>query len=151
MRHAVRALGFSTLLLVVLTHARADHVLLLVDNAPADGLVVSTADLTGAARWCKLDAVAPEGIRAVAVVDGREVPFHFVPAADYDPRERIAGTVIVQLPETSDGRLRLEFTSAEKPRAEPWDGTVATPAYVVKHDAKKLGGLPSTITFPKTG
>ena len=151
MPYTIRAFRLSLLLLGLVSYARADQVLLLVDQAPADGLVVSAVDLTGAARWCKVDSVAPEGIRAFALSDDREVPFQFVPHADYDPRKRIAGTAVLRLPKGSDGRLRLQFGSAEQLQAEAWDGTVTTPAFVVKHDPKKLGGLPSSITFPKTG
>jgi len=151
MRYAISRITFSLFLLGAISYARADEVLLLVDEAPADCAVVAQVDLTGAARWCKVDSVAPEGIRALALSDGREVPFQFVPDADFDPRQRIAGTVILRLPEESDGRLRLQFGPAEQLQADAWDGTVTTPAFVVKHDPAKLGGLPSSITFPKTG
>ena len=33
-------------------HARADDVLLSIDDVPSHGLVVARVDLTGAARWC---------------------------------------------------------------------------------------------------
>ena len=47
---------------------------------------------------------------------------------------------------------RVSFESIARPTAAVCgDGTVSTGAYVVKHDAKKQGGLPSTITFPATG
>ncbi|NQT17849.1 MAG: hypothetical protein HQ582_34165, partial [Planctomycetes bacterium] len=154
MRHVLQLLpGLAILLGVpgVSDHARADHVLLLVKDAPADELAVATVDLTGAARWCKVDSVEPNGVRAVTVSDGRKVPFQFVPDADYDPRNRIVGTVVFRLPQGSDGRLRLEFGSTEPLQAKPWDGTVRTSAFVVEHDPKKEGGLPSAITFPETG
>ena len=154
MRNVLQLLPGLAILLVVpgmSDHVRADHVLLLVDDAPADQPVAASVDLTGAVRWCKVDSVDPEGVRAVTVSDGREVPFQFVPDADYDPRNRIAGTVVFRMPQGCDGRLRLEFGSGEAPQAEPWDGVVRTPAYTVEHDLKKQGGLPSAITFPKTG
>ena len=151
MRHAISMLGSILLLLGALGFARADEVLLLVDEPPGDGLVVARVDLTGAVRWCKAGAVAPGGVRAFAGKDERPIPFQFVPDADYDPQERVAGTAVLRLPEGSDGRLRLAFESAEPGAAEAWDGTVTTPAFSVKHDAKKQGGLPSRITFPATG
>ncbi|MHC4404530.1 MAG: hypothetical protein ACYTG0_33160, partial [Planctomycetota bacterium] len=129
----------------------ADEILLLVDPVPPDRLVVAPVDLTGAARWCKADAASPEGIRAFTLSDGREAPFQFVPSVDYNPQERIAGTAVLQVPAKSDGRVRLELGSAGAAREKPWDGTVTTPAFVVRHDPKKMGGLPWSISFPKTG
>jgi len=151
MRYTISRITLSLILLVATSYARADDVLLLVDEAPADGLLVARVDLTGAARWCKVDSVAPGGIRALTVPDDQAVPFQFVPRADYDPQKRLTGTVILRLPEGSDGRLKLEFGPAEDAPAEPWDGSLTTPAFVVKHDAEKLGGLPSSITFSNTG
>ena len=151
MRYAVSTIAFFLLLLAAFGFARADDVLLLVDEAPADGLVVARVDLTGAVRWGKIEAVAPQGIRAFAGKGEQPIPFQFVPDVDYDPQERVAGTVVLQLPEGSDGRLRLAFESAEPKGPEAWDGTVTTPAFTVKHEATKLGGFPSQITFPASG
>jgi hypothetical protein len=151
MRHALQTLRVLLLLCIGLSYARADDVLLLVDDPPAHGLVVAQVDLTGATRWCKIDAVAPAGIRAVAGKDEQAIPFQFVPDVDFDARERIAGTVILRLPEDSAGRVRLRVTSAPPDREQAWDGTVTTPAFSVEHNPKKQGGFPSTITFPATG
>jgi hypothetical protein len=160
MRYLTKALGFSTLFLAALSCARGDDVLLVVDPPPADGLVVAPVDLTGAARWGKIDAVSPDGIRAFAGKGNEAAPFQFVPDVDFDARERIAGTVVLELPQGSDGRVRLRFTSAQPGKPAPpaataqeqaWDGTVTTPAFTVKHDPKKQGGLPSAITFTATG
>jgi len=151
MRYAISTLGCFLLVLGALGFARADDVLLLVDEPPGDGLVVARVDLTGAVGWGKVGAVAPDEIRAFAGKDQQPIPLQFVPDVHYHPQERVAGTVILRLPEGSDGRLRLAFETAEPGAAEAWDGTVTTPAFSVKHDAKKLGGLPSTITFPATG
>ena len=151
MRHSPRSLAFLFFLLALITHARADHVLLLIDEAPADGLIVAEVDLTGAARWCQWPEVTPGQIRAVGEADGRSVPFQFVPDAAFDGKEQLTGTVVLQLPAANDGRLRLELGDPSPPPADDWDGTVTTPAFTVKHEAGKLGGLPSKITFPATG
>ena len=107
MRYAISTVGLFLLLLAAFGSARADDVLLLVEEPPADGLVVARVDLTGAVRWGKIGAVAPGGIRAFAGKDEQPIPFQFVPDVDYHPQERVAGTVVLQLPEGSDGRLRL--------------------------------------------
>jgi hypothetical protein len=126
-------------------------VLLLVDDPPAQGLVVAHVDLTEAARWCDIDAVAPEGIRARAAKDDHPVPLQFVPDDGFDGRQRIAGTVVMRLPEQGDQRVRLAFSSAEPVSAETWDGTATTSAFTVEHDPNKLGGLPWQITFGASG
>ncbi len=149
MRHALQTLGVS-LLLVGLRDARADDVLLLVDDPPAHGLVVAHVDLSAAARWCKWPEVAPGQIRAKREADRQPVPFQFVPDVGFDGRERLAGTIVLRLASGGSARVHLALADASPPPAEDWDGTVTTPSIVVKHEPGKLGGLPSTITFPAT-
>jgi len=74
--------------------SRADVVLLLVEGAPAGGLVVREIDLTEAVKWCKLGPVAPGDIRAWRLPDRAAVPVQFVPAVDFDPAGRVAGTIV---------------------------------------------------------
>ena len=143
----------ATLLLVLFvggTVAHADSILLRVRDVPEHGLVVAPVDLTGAARWCKIAAVTPESVRAVDAND-RLVPCQFVPDPDFDGSERLAGTVVLQLPPGSDGQLRLSFDGNGKPTAPPFDGTVRTKNYGVVHQADRLGGFPSKITFAESG
>lgn len=133
--------------------ARADDVVLLVNDAPSDGLVVGHVDLTAAARWCKLGPIRPGSIEAVQEADDLKIPFQFVPDADFDPQTRLAGTVVLRLPEGGRGRLRLRLkpkVSDDDP-AEAWDGTVRTPSFLVTHTGEKLGGLPSRIEFASSG
>lgn len=133
--------------------ARADDVVLLVNDAPSDGLVVGHVDLTAAAKWCKLGPIHPGGIEAVQEADDLKIPFQFVPDADFDPQTRLAGTVVLRLPEGGRGRLRLRLkpkVSDDAP-AEAWDGTVRTPSFLVTHTGEKLGGLPSRIEFASSG
>ncbi len=118
MRHIISSLVVTLLLVGTLRLARADGVLLLVDDPPAHGLVVARVDLTGAARWCEVEAVVPEGIRAREAQGDRPVPFQFVPDVDFDARKRVAGTTVLQLPKGSDGRVRLQFTDARAPDDE---------------------------------
>ncbi len=133
--------------------AEADDALLLVDDVPSDGLVVGHVDLTSAARWCKLGPIRPKGIEAVQTVGNSKIPFQFVPDEDFDPQTRVAGTVILQLPEGSLGRLRLRLKpdAADDVPPKAWDGVVATPSFEVTHSAEKLGGLPSRIEFTSSG
>ncbi|MFV2066652.1 MAG: DUF6259 domain-containing protein, partial [Pirellulales bacterium] len=96
-------------------------------------------------------AVTAESIRAVDAGDGSAIPFEFVPTADFDAENHITGTVVAQLPQGGDRRLRLTFDSPATPPAGPWQGTVATPWFSVIHDPARQGGLPASITFSKTG
>ena len=146
------AIGLILLLLGEFSdHARADDVLLSIEDVPSHGLVVARVDLTEAARWCKTGAVDAAGISAAARAGGQAVPFQFVPDEDFDGQNRIAGTVVLRLPEGSDTEVRLTFDKAESAAEKDFDGTVTTPSFVVKHDAGRMGGLPSSVTFPATG
>ena len=133
--------------------AEADEVVLLVDDAPSDGLVVGHVDLTSAATWCKLGPIRPKNIEAVETVGNSKIPFQFVPDVDFDPQTRVAGTVILQLPEGRLGRLRLRLKpdAADDGPAKAWDGIIATPSFKATHTAEKLGGLPSRIEFTSSG
>ena len=134
---------------LVAAFARAEDVLLTFRDVPSDGLVVSSINLTAAARWCGRTPVRPEAIGALAP-DGRTVPFQFVPDADYDPQDNVAGTAIVQLPTNGPSQLRLVF-DAPPVETEPWDGVVRTSSATFHHDATRMAGLPWRIEFPRTG
>ncbi len=134
---------------VVASWSHADEVLLQLPAAADQELVVAAVDLTAAARWCEISSVDPAGIRGFAVPDGRPVTLQFVPATDFDPVQRLAGTVVLQRP--ADGRLvRLALNPAATETLD-FDGTVRTAAVTVSHDPAKAGGLPSRIEFHQTG
>ncbi len=129
----------------------AADVLLLVDRVPADGLVVGRVDLTAAVGRCKTGPVVPEGIRARTFPGAQAVPFQFIPDANFDPRTRVAGTVILRLAQGSNSRLRLDFTPGKESSKRAWDGTVGCTTFSVTHNAKKMGGFPTAIQFLATG
>lgn len=151
---AVRFLPILVSLFAVPMAAWPQDILLKVEDAPADGLVVGRVDLTAAARWCRKTPVAPEGITAIDVAGGRHVPLQFVPDPDFDGHDRIAGTVVLRLDQPGAATLRLGF-GAGKPAvaesAKPWSGVVSNSFYTVAHDPKHQGGLPWRITFNGTG
>ena len=140
-------------LLVVLAQrgSLAADVCLLVDGAPASGLVVAHVDLTAAVRWSGTPAVVPQAVRGENFQDGSTVPLQFVPDADFDAVDRIAGTVLLGLGSESDGRVRLRFGPDDRQSTGPFDGTVSTPSFTVTHDPKEQAGLPSRIEFSSTG
>lgn len=148
-RHLV---PLALLLVSLLTPSvvQADDVLLLVDPIPDDGLVVARVDLTAAVQACKVEQVAAEAVHAFTA-EGKRVPLQLIPDADFNPSERIAGTVVLRLPKGSDGRLRLKFTAPRPENNKPWDGQVATRQVMLRHDPRKLGGFPSQLRFTSTG
>lgn len=144
MRHLLWILGLIAACAAAGGIARADEIVLMVEGAPSDGLVMAAVDLTAAARWCKSGPIDPNGLRAVAE-DGREIPFQLLPDADYQATDRVAGTALVKLPAGGSARLRIE---AGKPKPMPeWDGTVRMPGWAVVHDPQRSGGLPCRISF----
>ena len=138
------------LLLVSVAAARAGDLLLQVRDIPEHGLVVSHVDLTQAIQWCEISEVAAPSIRAIDT-NGEEVPFQFIPDPDFHPPQHAAGTAVLQLPEGSDGRIRLSFSNATSAPPTPFDGTVRTKHCEVLHTGDKLGGFPAKITFADSG
>ncbi len=144
----VAALSLS--LFIALAPAKADEVVVHVADVPAHGLVLSRVDLSGAARWCKLDNIAASGIEAVDF-HGRQVPCQLVPDPSPDGAPRLQGTLLLKLPPGSPASLRLSFKAAAQAAEPPFDGTVRTKYSEVVHSAGKLGGFPSRITFRESG
>jgi hypothetical protein len=134
----------------------ADDILLLVNDVPQHGLVVSDLDLTDAAKYCEVTPIVPSKITARRMADGTPVPVQFVPAAGFDPEMHVAGTVILKLPTGSASRVRIGFDES-KPDAEAtsadtqFDGTVTTDFFRAFHHPAKLGGLPSRFEFVTSG
>jgi len=129
--------------------------LIKVNDAPGHGLVIADVDLTDAVRWCKVGRVEPQDVRGVQIADGASVPVQFVPAADFNPTTRVAGTLILKLPAGGNAGLRLSFDRVEPSdeRAiadEPFDGPVATSSFRTVHSETKMGGLPGRIEFSQT-
>jgi len=136
--------------------ARADDILLKIDDVPDHGLVVAEVDLTDAAQWCGVDPIDPTTVQARQLPDDTPVPVQFVPGADYHPKTRVAGTLIFRLPAGGSARLRLAFDADgagdKNARVEkPFDGTVASKTCRVVHSAAKMGGLPSRFEFVGSG
>ena len=146
MNHKTLLLLVPVLLLVGSVSALGDDMLLIVEKPPADGLVVAQVDLTAAARYCNLVA-DPAVLQATTVVDGKQVPIQLIPDEDFQSQNHCSGTVVIQLPPASDGRVRLKIASTAVP-TKPWDGIVRLPGVSLRHDAKQQGGFPSEINSP---
>jgi hypothetical protein len=135
--------------------ASAQDIWVTVDDPPVDGLVVNRVDLTAAARWCKKIPVHLEALSAVDA-DGAKVPVQLVPAPDFHPSDRVAGTLVARLSRPGQAKVKLIFGAGQAPPAaqgppEAWNGVIATPAYTIEHDRKRQGGLPWRITFHGSG
>ncbi|HIQ23054.1 MAG TPA: hypothetical protein EYH34_17655 [Planctomycetes bacterium] len=130
----------------------ADEMVLSVEVPPGGGLVVAEVDLTAAAQWCE---AAPVWLRSSQCVgpEGTKVPFQFVPAADYDPKNRIKGKAIFLFADEPPGRVLLSILAGDAaPDVDAsWDGIVELPELVVTHDAGRMGGLPSRLVFKGSG
>ena len=70
MRRLLFLSAVFTILLFAFATAQADDVLLLMDDAPPDGLVVGQLNLTAAAQWCKLGPIRPQSLEAIETADG---------------------------------------------------------------------------------
>jgi len=123
----------------------AEDPLLVVDGAPAHGLVVAPVDLT---RWTRgePDAVPPL-VEAVALRDRAAVPVQFVPDSDYDARSRARGRLAMRLPGGGDWELRLTLGAGPEPATAPIDGGVRSERAALTFAAQSMGGLPSAIAF----
>jgi hypothetical protein len=123
---------------------------LLIQDPPSHGLIAAHLDLTAAARQSKALPVIPEAFQALS--NGQPIPVQFVPDPDFDDQERIAGTLLLRYPRSTNGRVRLMLGSRATTDndGQIWDGTVKTPHVVVTHDARRLGGFPSQLRFTAT-
>lgn len=136
--------------LLISSPVRAEEALLLVDPVPADGLVVARVDLTTALRAGKVEP-GPAGAIQASTADGQPIPVQLVPDVDFDPQQRIAGTVVLRLPQGSDGQVRVRFAAVPPVDDKPWDGRVLTPQFTLRHDPTTAAGFPSQLTFTATG
>jgi hypothetical protein len=150
MKRILRVAPLTILMLACHSAACADDILLQVRDIPQHGLVVAPVDLTEAVQWCKAGEVVAKRVQAVDEND-RQVPCQFVPDPGFDSAQHVGGTVVLKLPSDSSGRLRLVLQGTEQGTSEPFNGTVRTKNYEVVHNAAKLGGLPSKITFTESG
>jgi hypothetical protein len=128
-----------------------DDVLLLVKNAPADGLVVAPVDLSAAVRWSAAGRMVPRGFRGRLADSDRIVPLQFVPDAEGSGPDRLAGVLVLQLPRGGDAAVILQSQAEAPPESASGVISVATPSCVVTHDPKQMGGLPVLIKFMSTG
>lgn len=136
----------SLLLLFAISRAGADEVLVLVDEVPAGGVVAARVDLEEAARWCGVERIVPEAVRAFLLADGKPLPVQFAA----DGPGSAAGMLIMRLPPGKKAEVRLDFKGPKPAEPKPWDGTVTTGSFTASHDAKRMGGLPWRFSFPKT-
>jgi len=128
----------------------AEDVVLLVEEAPPDGLVMAHIDLTAAAARVPLGDPARLQALDHGLASGEPLPFQFIP--DHDAGPRITGTVLLRLPAGSNGVVRLVSPEPAEPgeRGE-WDGVVPTDFYTIRHEPGKQGGMPSSIAFAESG
>ncbi len=143
------------LLLATVSASYGDDILLRVRGISPGGLVVARVDLTAAVARSGGGPIRPDLVEATTR-DGRALPTQFVPAHDFDAERRAAGTIVTRVPRgTRDGawlRLRQRTTrSSTSPSPPAWDGIVHTKHVAVTHDAKRMGGLPSSIAFLASG
>lgn len=150
MQRAFRMVALSGLVALGPQGASAEDVFLLIRHVPSSGLVVADVDLTAAARMNRWEQVVPAGLQ-LATGSGRELPHQFAPAPDFDGRRRVAGTFVLRLPADSNGEVELRLREGPRPSPGSWDGTVRTKAFVVTHDRRRMGGLPSRMEFLATG
>ena len=132
------------------TFARADDVLLLVEDVPQCGLVAVPVDLAAAAARCGIKKVVPQFVAACSLPDGKPLPAQFAPDAEFDGHAKAAGTLLLRLPPDRPARVRLTIYGSPTAESKPWDGAVSTGSFTAVHDAKKQGGLPCRFTFAKT-
>lgn len=125
----------------------ADQPVLVIDCVPDHGVVLKHVDLTTAVRLSKAGPVDASGISAVDE-DGKDVPFQFVPDADFDAKKNVAGLVAARLKAGGTRRLELRFELREGRRRQL--EAIETPFYKVVHDPRR-GGLPTKIVFGETG
>ena len=115
--------------------------LLIIDGAPAYGLVIARVDLT----WALKDAPGSPGTLQCPET------LQFVPDADYDAHAHATGTIILQLKHGGDWSLPLfPGESAQRDLSLEAD-TATTEDFAIRFDPKRMAGLPSSIVFPKTG
>ena len=151
LRRVLPSYCLSLLLMGAFPAAKADEILLLIEDIPADGLIVAPIDLTAAAAWCKSGAIAPAKVRAVDTATGQPVPCQFVPGVDFDPQSHVAGTFVARLASKPRTQLKLTFDGSLSDEGEPFDGTITTASYRIRHDARRIGGFPCEITFSGSG
>lgn len=121
--------------------------LVLVRNAPPYSTVLSKVDLTSLVQRAKAFPFAPEGLNATDDQQ-RSVSIQFVPDSSFDPRQRITGWLLLQLPKEGIRTVTLHYQS-RSPTPVRWDGTASLQngAVTIYHEPQRMGGLPSRITF----
>ena len=129
-------------LLMTMTRAAAEDAtpLLIVERAPADGLVIARVDLTWALGAAAIAAGAPQ-LRATLAPDGATVPAQFVPDADYDPLTRATGAIVLKAPSGGDFAFKLTLEPPAQP--SPAQEIVHTKSAEIRFAAGTMAGLPS--------
>ena len=145
-----QALAIGSLLFASHQDAASKEILLSVQNAGTNALVVGSVDLTEAARLCGKLPWSATTLTGIETTSGRTTPLQFIPDIDFDPSNHVVGTLVGRLstPGASEWRLTVGPARKEEAQAsEVWDGRITGPGYTVEHDPKRQGGLPWRITF----
>lgn len=122
-------------------------VLVVVHGAPPHGCVMAKADFSAIVQRKAIGSLTLGNFRA-QLSDGRSVPVQFVP----DDGRAVAGWLFLRLPGGGDWTVRLQMESGVGNGEQgEQKGVVHTKHFVVGHDEKRMGGLPSRIVFAETG
>jgi len=151
----MRKLGYALLvgcLMASITTA-ASTPLLVVEQAPLHGLVMTRVDLTWVLKDAAYTAPAPPVLQAHLLPDRTPIPLQFVPDADYDTAVHATGRLVLNVPKEGESNIEL-VVEKETPTPAPVvleGGEVSTSHFSLEFSPSGTGGLPSSITFKKTG
>lgn len=150
MRFASKAACAACVCLLFIPASRAEDLVLLADVTTNGSIAVFEIDLTAGAESTGIGPVEPRALTA-ATDDGVPVVCQFIPCDGFDPKTRIAGTLLCRLPERFSGRLHLKCDGNTAKESAAYDGVVRTPDREIIHGADSGGGFPSSVTFPESG
>ncbi len=156
---AVHALAILLAIVVMTTTAavQADDLLLLLQSTPGGELAIVHVDFSGAVARGDVKSAALGHVQAFDPKDGTPVKVQFVPEPITKKPARPAkstptkGTLVLKLPRKGLASLRLRFGDSSSKEAAATDTTkecvIELAGSTITHDAKRLGGLPSSILF----
>jgi hypothetical protein len=131
--------------------AQLPDVLLRVDHAPAHGLVTARIDLASVWKDVPEATGCPQPVRAVILPDETPVPAQFVPEADFHLPAHAAGVVVLALPREGESIVRLTFSPEMPAEKGVREYTARGNGFVLGFAKARLAGLPSRVTFSRTG
>lgn len=135
------------LMLETIALAETPLALLLIRNAPPHGIVMARVDLTNFVKQHLTQKGSLDKLTA-KLPDGRYAQVQFV-SENTNPA---SGWILIHLPK--GGNWTVQLNLEKEVRANARDEQVVkvrTKHFAITHDAKKMGGLPSNITFVETG